>query len=419
MKPWWLAWAGPLAAYGALAWWMLRQPAALSSDDALFFTNGLEHFSVLEFSPHFPGYPGFMALGWFIRTLTANAETALFLVSVLSALAIPPACAWVAWRWTGDHRTTLIAFTVALTQPLLPALGLEMLSDSSGLLFVLLFLGATGGMAGLLLGMAACCRPSYAVMILAALAVSAWSDRRRAPAMLAGFTAITALAFGAVLAWEGWPYVEEGLRFVSGHASQWGNTAFAPSGGPGDWLAVAMAQPALMVPVTLCLLAARSAPRAAAIALVAGLIWTLTMQNPDNLRHAAPVLVLSGLLAARGPALGLTVVAANLAILLSTAQWQPALPPLAAAEHMLAAQPPGTVITNHGVALLRRDLSTHRVMDAYYAADAAFVETTGSGPLWRLSSTTSAEAIAMQTFNGRFLGERPLWLWEIRKGPAP
>lgn len=409
-----------------MAWWMLRQPVALSSDDALFFARGLEHFSVLEFSPHFPGYPGFIALGRLLRLFTGPAETALFLLSVLSALAIPPVCGWVAWRWTQDHRAALLAFVGALAQPLLPALGLDMLSDSSGLLFLLLFLGAvTGphwGGAGLLLGMAACCRPSYAVMILAALAVAAGSDRRRGPALVAGFTLICALAFGAVLAWEGWSYVDEGLRFMSGHTTVWGNTAFARSGSPAGWLTVAMAQPLLMVPLVLGLRAAASAPRAAAAALIAGLAWTIALQNPDNLRHSAPVLVLAGLVAVTGRTrlyAGLVVVTANLAVLLPSTHWQPSLPPLAAATQVLAAEAAGTVITNHGVALLRRDLIGQRVMDAYYGADAAFAEANGSAPLWRLSSTPPIDAATSRAFTGRFLGERPLWLQSLRADPAP
>ena len=47
-----------------LAWlgWLLAFPVALDSDDALNFAHGVVRFSVLEFSPHFPGYPAFIWL---------------------------------------------------------------------------------------------------------------------------------------------------------------------------------------------------------------------------------------------------------------------------------------------------------------------------------------------------------------------
>lgn len=408
MRAWRLAWAAAVTAYAVLALWMLRQPVTLPSDDALFFARGLEHFSVLEFSPHFPGYPGFIALGRLMLLLTGDADTALFLVSTLSALTLPPVCAWVAWRW---GKPPLQAFAVALTQPLLPALGLELLSDSSGLLFFLLALGARSGLGrGLLLGVALCCRPSYAVMILAALASMAWSKRRHATAMLAGFTLVCALGFGAVLAWEGWPYVDEGLRFLAGHTSQWGNTAFAGSGGPAGWMAAAWVTPLLLVPLPLGLAALPRAPRAASAALIAGLAWTVFMQNPDNLRHAAPVLILGGVMAAPFHRwAGLCMVTTNALVLLAHTQWPAAPPPLALTAQMLRTAPPALVITNHGVALLRRDLPNQRIMDAYWRADADFAAHTASTAVFRLTATAPSPG-RTPDFAGRFLGERPLWL---------
>ena len=47
-----------------LSWvlWLFQYPLVVSSDDALFFSRGVDRFSVIEFSPHFPGYPAFIAL---------------------------------------------------------------------------------------------------------------------------------------------------------------------------------------------------------------------------------------------------------------------------------------------------------------------------------------------------------------------
>ena len=49
--------------------WLLAFPVALDSDDALNFAHGVTRFSVLEFSPHFPGYPAFIWLARLILSL--------------------------------------------------------------------------------------------------------------------------------------------------------------------------------------------------------------------------------------------------------------------------------------------------------------------------------------------------------------
>lgn len=379
-----------------MAWWLARQPVAVASDDALYFVHGLDRFSVLEFSPHFPGYPGFIALGRLVKALVGDGQAALFITSTACALALPPACAWTVWRWNGREDAALTAFFITLAQPLLPDLAVNMLSDSAGLLFVVLGLGLTNAPAGLAWGWALCCRPSYGVMIAAALVFS----RRDRLAMLAGFAIISGACFGLVLAWEGWAYVDEGWRFVAGHTGQWGNTAFAPAGGPSGWARTALAHPWLLLALGGFL--GRRVNKAATGVWAASLVWTLWMQNPDNLRHAAPPLILAGMLVASGwrwP--GRAMLAANTAALITLTTWSPRPAPLAEAVSRLQDQPAGIVISNYGVAVLRAALPRHRVIDAYYRADAAFAQAQAHIPVWRLLADGSP---------GRFAGERGLRL---------
>ena len=53
-----LSWLGALGALAVAALWLARIPPSLSSDDALFLLHALTRFSILDFSPQFPGYPG-------------------------------------------------------------------------------------------------------------------------------------------------------------------------------------------------------------------------------------------------------------------------------------------------------------------------------------------------------------------------
>ena len=399
--------AGPGGAL-ALLWlgwavWLLVQPALLASDDALFFADGLSRFSVLDFSPHFPGYPGFIALGRMVWALSGagDAAQALFFTSVGCVLALPWVAGWAAGRG---------AFAATLACPLLPAVALSLLSDGAGLLFLLLGLG--GAMRGrpvaaaLALGGAVCCRPSIAVPALAALVWLCWTERRRGAALLAAFAAPCLLAFGVVLVKEGWAYGEEGMRFLAGHVGQWGNTALARHhGGWGDTLAGLPLGWPLAGFGLLALWQGRGGVAGATLA--AGLIWTVALQNPDNPRHLAPLAVLA-VLAARSGWLRAALATAGGVALLSSSQLSPAPPPLAAARSWLAEAPPGLVLTNQGVTLLRRTLPTQQVADVWYGATAAFLAASATGPVYRLTGSRPDEAALR--FAGRVPGEADLFL---------
>ncbi len=414
-----LGWLAALSLWIALAGWMVAQPPGLGNDDALYFSHGLIRFSVLEFSPHFPGYPGLMLLGRLLLPLTGgDAQQALSWMCLAAALAIPWMTAWAA---SGEWR--LAAFLLGLTQPLLPALGLSLLSDGPGALFLLLFfplyLRGAMGRAGLALALAACCRPSLAVLILAALAAGWWRGRGQGRGRLVWCFALPCLlAFGWVLAWEGWSYVDEGLRFVQGHTGQWGHTALGTGDGGGlrGWGGLLWSYPALWVVVAAPIWAVWRLgwDHPVALTVSAGLVWTGVMQNPDNPRHLAPMLVL-GAMAAVLPGVGRgrfilvpVVLAAQSWLLVQTVDWRLRPPPLSQAVDWLAAQPAGLVVTNHGVAVMRERLVHHRIADAHYGAQASFAAATARSTVWRVMGREQPGAQA--AFPPRFLGEQGLWI---------
>jgi len=83
-----------------LAWlcWLLTFPVALDSDDALNFAHGVVRFSVLEFSPHFPGYPAFIWLARLINLAVDDPAAAVQWASLLGTALIAPLAAWLAVR---------------------------------------------------------------------------------------------------------------------------------------------------------------------------------------------------------------------------------------------------------------------------------------------------------------------------------
>ncbi len=105
-----------------LAWlgWLLTFPVALDSDDALNFAHGVVRFSVLEFSPHFPGYPAFIWLARLINLAVDDPARAVQWASLLGSSLLAPLAASLAVRlW---QRPSLLApvWLLVLALPLTP-----------------------------------------------------------------------------------------------------------------------------------------------------------------------------------------------------------------------------------------------------------------------------------------------------------
>ena len=56
------------------AFYIFSYPPSFYNDDSLFLTNGINHFSTIDFSPHFPGYPALIILGKFINLFLNDAK---------------------------------------------------------------------------------------------------------------------------------------------------------------------------------------------------------------------------------------------------------------------------------------------------------------------------------------------------------
>ncbi|HVW54357.1 MAG TPA: hypothetical protein VHC00_01620 [Rhizobiaceae bacterium] len=430
-----------LAVYAAAALWLTWHPVALSSDDALFFTRALTRFSVLDFSPQFPGYPGFVALGRLALSISHDPLDALGLTTLLITLSLPPMAGLVAWRVTGRRWRALLAFLLTLACPLLPDMALSLLSDASGILFLLVFLTLLPRnrdeelpffrifMAGVALAWAGACRPSDAVLLGTALISALVTTPRIWKPLLIGALTVVVPVIAVISALEGTLYLQEGLRFFVGNATLWGNTPFAAKPQHDNWFVAIAALPGDLLLIGSALLSAlvavwrlRTSPAtaAAAFALLGHALWIAAFQNPDHLRHLAPIMVLGGLLLAMMrfpdrkqacfPAAALYALA-ELYCLASTTDFHASrLPPLAAAIAYLREQPKAAIATNNGVFTLRTLLPRNHIYDMHYPADARLGLATAKGPAYRLTTTAPASGDAAMIFPSRFAGEETMWL---------
>ncbi|WP_425859206.1 hypothetical protein ACPW74_11320 [Aeromonas sp. INTO2] len=410
-----------------LAWlgWLLTFPVALDSDDALNFAHGVVRFSVLEFSPHFPGYPAFIWLARLINLAVDEPARAVQWASLLGSSLLAPLAAFLAARlW---QRPSLLApvWLLVLALPLTPTLALSGLSDGPALaawLGALLALQQRKiALAGLLLGLMLALRPSYFVLALLPLWLGMAQQGTRVrfvlPIALVGLACL-------LFVWQadGWAYFSEGRRFTDGHFTLWGNTAAAHGDRLLSWANTFNDQltplwPLLMGALLILPLWQRSKDHNATPSVLwtlywlALLLWTLFGQNPDNPRHLAPItllglVLLAGWLPRRGE---LTAMLGALLLLLCTLT--PPVAPAMTRAARLAEQTCPALVTQWGVRLLR-ETTTLPVTDGWYRGDAALALTQGACRLSRRPLGAEALPGPYDTlwFAPRFHAEPGLWL---------
>ena len=435
-------WVLCIVFYTCLAFWLAAHPASLSSDDALFFARGLIRYSILDFSPHFPGYPGFVALGRFFLGFMHAPTAALSALALAAGLALPPATALLAWRIDNAPHIPLIAFAIAVTSPLLPALCLNLLSDGTGLLFFLAALcllprkelaksnGISYLLSGSLFGLSACCRPSNAVMLASAYATLCRQGPRCRILLPFGACLVLGPAFAVVYALEGVPCVWAGLNFIRGHVRGWGNTIFAVHASSTDWLDTIADLPGGSV-IAILVIAAFLAimfqhgrvmmPTILGGAFAGHSLWVFLMQNHQNTRHLAPLILLGELMIVLAPvrtgakavliAAGL---ATNVYALVGGAVYDPALTaPLDRAAQMLQDRPVSTaIVTNEGVELLREHLPRHHIYDLAKPG-AVLLDLLKTGNEAYRVSTTDPGFGPRTVFKGRVPGEKTVYVYRM------
>ncbi|KTA92530.1 hypothetical protein VO71_13330 [Aeromonas salmonicida subsp. smithia] len=374
--------------------WLFAFPIALDSDDALNFAHGVTRFSVLEFSPHFPGYPAFIWLARLINLLVDDPARAVQWASLLGTSLLAPLAALLAVRlW---HRPALLTpiWLLVLALPLTPTLALSGLSDGPALaawLGALLALQQRRmALAGLLVGLLLALRPSYFVLALLPLWLGMAQKGTRVrfvlPIALVGLISL-------LFIWQadGWAYFSEGRRFTDGHFTLWGNTAAAHGDRLLSWARTFNDQLTPLWPLAVGALLVLPRAKGQATALsplwtlywLVLLLWTLFGQNPDNPRHLAPItllgiVLLAGWLPRRGDMLT-TLLAALL--LLCVTLTPPALPAMVQAARVAEKACPA-LVTQWGVRLLR-ETTPLAVTDGWYRGDARLALAQGACRLSR------------------------------------
>lgn len=443
----WGAWIIVAILYLSWVGWLVSFPLELSSDDALHFFLAIERFSVVEFRPHFPGYPAFVALGKLVVALIGEGSPANVLVSLGAAIILPLVTSLLVYQISASLLCAATSVILLITQPLMASLGLNGLSDSTALALFIISLCLLHRQyyfcSGIALGLMLSSRPSYFILacVMSLLPMILCRKNQRKTAYLYATSGVVVIALiSALFVWakDGYAYVIEGERFINGHFYLWGNTAASESSSYLQWwLALGDNHISILMMVGALLFIAGSVYKnsvitasnrwSLSIALLglAYLVWMVSAQNPDNLRHWAPVMLLGTILIALAinqigttkpiyaKYAAITVVTGQLLATNSQIDFEQKSAPIVQASQWIARQSQiKTLGSNYSVGLLREQLPDRQIYDMFYPSSETALQRASQGA-WRLSGILLPKHTLNQTFFARFPGERTLYLYEI------
>ncbi|MFT5808132.1 MAG: hypothetical protein ACI9LG_002433 [Moritella dasanensis] len=426
----------------------------ISSDDALYFQRALTYFSVLEFSPHFPGYPGFV---WFERCIAAitSHPNSNVLLSFLSAIALTFSVFVYCYQHMQSKGFTILAVMLFLLQGNIAELAFNGLSDATALWFFSLYLlqahlytrpttniekkdKYSALIGGLLLAACLATRPSYLSLVASALVLEfiyhAQEQQRvqRLGWQLFSITAVGLCGAGYVFMQDGWAYIEEGRRFTQGHFTIWGNTTSTADSLLQQWLTTLTNTYSSLglTLLTMSLLIGLYIPKTRGLSILTccWFAWIIRGQNPENIRHLAVFSLLLPIITAQlvthfyqqknlRPIL--FVISITLLVTLSYHSLkqfsaQKNAPVLQATQFFDIMDTQQIIISNYNIDNLRHTLPQHVILDRHYQNSSNYQAQQQDH--WRLSSNKldsdplDNENLVAQ-FKGRFLGERSLYLY--------
>jgi|GEM_PF-3528383 len=381
-------------------------PASYFNDDSLFLAKGIENFSVIDFSPHFPGYPSVVFLGKIINFFVNDAKYSLFILTALSAVLIP----LVLFLYTEklqDEKTAFIVFLLSITTPYLMNISLSMLSESIGLLFLFLGLYALelkkNRLSGIIFAVSFFARPSYLIFFIAGFIYLYIFKKDSLKPLLVWFFSTSAMFLLFTLINNGMLYFHEGIRFIEGHFSLWGRGQNSEI----SWFENIFSF--INIPyIFLIFLFFKQEQKFTLLYLlfISYFCWILFAQNPDSLRHIIPLIFIANIFLAvelkNSNILIFLIVSFNIFHIL---KYDAKLSPIDQIAQNIALTD-RVIIANRSIEILRT-IYNHRVSDNYYSQSADYLNKENSV---YVITTKKPQNVIYEKFDGRFIGENSFYL---------
>jgi hypothetical protein len=388
------------------AFFIFTYPPSFYNDDSLFLANGIDYYSIIDFSPHFPGYPFVIILGKLVNIFVNDSIYSLFLISASCAILLPSILFLYIKRLL-DEKIAFVVFLLSLTSPYLMNLSLSMLSDSIGLFFLflglyLLELNKTKS-SGIVLAISLFSRPSYLIFFLIGLIYLYFVKKNQLKDVFIYFllTSIFFLLF--IFINNGILFVYEAKRFIVGHFSLWGTGQNTRTSWTDNFLSL-VNLPYIFLFYTIV----KYEKRVFLIYILSFfyLFWIIFAQNPDNIRHMIPLIFLFNILIAsyfiNKRILLIMILTLNLFTIFS---YKEKLSPIDQIIKEIKNEE-RIVISNRSIEILRKS-SNNAVVDKFYSNSADYVSS--KNKTFTITTDKPKETI-FKTFLGRFVGEHTFYL---------
>lgn len=382
--------------------------ASYYNDDSLFLANGILNFSIIDFSPHFPGYATIVILGKFLNIFINDNKESLFILTSICGILLP-LMLFLYVEKLKNERTAFITFVLTMSSVYLLNITLSMLSESVGLFFFFLSLyfleNKKYKTSGVILSVAFFARPSYLVFYLAGLIYILLFKKEVLKNLLISFLITSILFLVFIFATNGMLFIYEAKRFLLGHFSLWG------TGQNSDvsWMDnIFVYENIVFIPLLFVFLKFNKKFLLLYILFFTYFIWMITSQNPDNLRHIVPLVIFSNILLSQVldeyKKLVFLMVVFNFFILVS---YTNKISPIDQIIKEIKDKKK-IVLSNRSIEILRLSLK-NRVFDNYYINSSSYYQKDRRS---YLITTKRPEDKNYKVFKGRFLGEHDFYLIE-------
>lgn len=385
------------------AYFILSFPISYYNDDSLFLANGIQNFSVIDFSPHFPGYVSLILIAKALNFFLEDIKSSLFYLSSFCAI-LTPLIIYLYVKKIQNKKIALLAFLLTISSPYLNNFALSLLSDSVGFFFLFLALYILEEkkykVSGIIFAIAFFARPSYFIFFLIGIIYLFYCKKESLKSILVYFLLTSLVFFVYIYFTNSTLYFIEGKRFILGHFNIWGlgqnssytwfSNIFTLANLPFLLLFIFKYDKKLLLMY---------------LFFVLYFLWIIFYQNPENLRHLIPIIFISNILMSKFLVNYKSVVSIilvfNIFIMLSFTQKHS---PFSQITKLLDKEN-SIIVTNHSIELLREE--DFIVIDKYYKKNTALVK---EDKKLIIISTYEKDLFKARSFFGRFIGERTLFL---------
>ena len=387
---------------------ILNYEPSFYNDDSLFLTRGIDNFSVIDFSPHFPGYVVIVILGKFINIFVNESKYSFFLLSSLCAVFLPLLMFFYVKNFA-DEKKAFIVFLISISSVYLMNLSLSMLSDSVGFFFFFLSLHMhelkKNKLTGFAFSVVLFSRPSYFIFFVIGFIYIYFTNKKSLKEILIYFLFGTFLFLSYTFFYNGYLYIEEAIRFTQGHFVLWG------VGQNSDIKWIDNILKFENIPYLLLIFSIFSFKKEYIflwILFLSYFLWMIFAQNADNIRHMIPLVFLANIIIVLSIKNKTLILVSFLIInLYAHSFYKEKFSPIENIAKYVNNNEL-MIITNRGVEILREKLE-NKIIDGYYKNSANFIANNKKS---LIITTNKPKDKNYKEFKGRFIVEHNLYLFE-------